>query len=78
MVGKLLECRYLGCTKMKAQQIGVNAQINARGGEFWRNDDTLDEIEMQRDGNKMFYQVNSKFFRKNKNRIEHLISSYND
>ena len=78
---------YLGCTLARHRQLGVDAVVNARGGEQWRNDLTLDEIEQERDGSAIkrriservrFYNVHSKFFRRHRARIEHLISRYDD
>lgn len=74
----------LGCTAMRHRAIGVNAVINASGGEPWRNDMSQDEIEMERDGRAIndrinhrvrFYNVYSRFFRRHRNRVAHLISS---
>jgi len=78
---------YIGCTLARHNQIGIDAVINARGKEQWRNDETLDEIELRRDGQAIrnhltdrirFYQVNSKFFRRHFKQINHMIASYDD
>lgn len=78
---------YIGCTTARHKTIGIDAVVNARAGEQWRNDLTLDEIELRRDGRAIkdrlqkrvrFYQVNSKFFRRHINRISHLLTHYDD
>lgn len=72
---------YLGCTALRHAEIGIDAVVNARGGELWRNDMTIEDKELLRDGRKIkdrvqsrviLRQVNSKFFRRNKSRIAHL------
>jgi len=77
----------IGCTIVRHEQIGIDVVVNARAGEQWRNDLTLDEIELQRDGRAIkawlsqrirFYQVHSKFFRKHRMKINHLLSFYDD
>lgn len=77
----------IGCTADRHRTIGVDAVVNARAGEQWRNDLTQDEIELRRDGTAIkdhltkrirFYQVHSKFFRKHHGRIEHLLAHYDD
>ena len=82
-----MEPLNMGCTLARHQAIGIDAVVNARGGETWRNDLTLEEIELRRDGRKIkdwqfgrvrFYQVNSRFFRRHLERIEHLLSHYED
>ena len=42
---------YVGCTLARHKALGVHVAINAHSNELWRNDLTLDEIEMYRDGN---------------------------
>ena len=78
---------YIGCTASRHKKIGVDAVVNARGGEQWRNDMTNDDWDLWRDGQRIrdwlekrvrMYQVNSRFFRRHKARIEHLLSDYND
>lgn len=78
---------YMGCTYSRHQQIGIDAVVNARGGQWQLNDLTIDEIELRRDAQKIrawqssrvrFYQFNSKFFRRHKKRLEHLLSDYDD
>jgi hypothetical protein len=68
----------VGCTIAHHRLIGVHIQINARAGELWRNDDSLDEIEMKRDAEKVrrwrahriaFYQFASRWFRKHLSHI---------
>jgi len=77
----------IGCTITRHHQIGIDAIINARGKEQWRNDLTLDEIELRRDGRAIrshltdrirFYQVNSKFYQRHFKQISHMIASYDD
>ena len=78
---------YLGCTATRHAQIGIDAIVNARGNEQWRNDREIEEIEMIRDGRKIkahltcrvrFYQFNSKFFRDRKiTKVKHLLSDHN-
>ena len=77
----------LGCTIARHQRLGIIAVINARAGRQDLNDQSLDDIELERDARKIkdrllnrvrFYQVNSKFFRRHINRIAHLISRYDD
>ncbi len=76
----------IGCTVARHRRIGINAVVNARGGMQHLNDLTLEEIEMQRDANKIrdkrlsrvrFYQFNSRHFRKAK-QVQHLLSHYDD
>lgn len=78
---------YLGCTAREHKRIGIDAVINARGLELWRNNKELEEIELIRDARRIkektenrvnFYQICSKFFRRNKYRIAHLLSNYSD
>ena len=78
---------YLGCTKARHAQLGVDAVVNARGGLQHLNDLSHEEIELERDGRAIkdwlrrrvrWYGPNSKFFRRNRARIEHLIASYDD
>jgi len=78
---------YLGCTKARHAEIGIHAVINARGSRQDLNDLTPEDIELMRDadhihnriGNRVrFYQFNSRFFRRNQSKLQHLLSSYND
>lgn len=78
---------YLGCTKFRHDQLGVNAVINARAGRQDLNDKGQEQIEMERDAQKIqdrlqrrirFYQFNSIFFRRHQSRLAHLLSSYDD
>lgn len=78
---------YIGCTAARHKLLGVHAVVNARGGELWRNELTLDEIEQRRDGQRIkdrsqhrirFYQVHSRFFRRHIDKIQHLISNYRE
>jgi hypothetical protein len=77
----------LGCTQFRHEQLGIHAVVNARAGMQVLNHLSLDDIELRRDANKIrdylnrrirFYQFNSKFFRKHKAKLQHLLSSYND
>ena len=77
----------LGCTEWRHQRIGIDAVVNARGGEQWRNDMTQEQIEIERDGRRIkdhskhgvrFYQVCSRFFRKHQHRISHLLARRDD
>lgn len=77
----------IGCTLSRHKQIGVNAVIDARGGMQALNDLTEEDISLRRDKNNIrnaqqnrvrFYQFNSKFFRRNIKRVEHLLSTYED
>lgn len=78
---------YLGCTAARHKRIGIDAVINARGAQQWRNDDTQEEIEMRRDSRKIadhkrdrvrFYQFNSRHFQKRLPQLQHLLSSSED
>jgi hypothetical protein len=69
MIAKL----HMGCTKEQHAQIGIDAVVNARGGQQWRNQPDTEEVEMSRDANKVrdwlrnrvrIYQFNSKHFRR--------------
>jgi hypothetical protein len=73
----------LGCTKFRHQQLGIHAVINARAGRQDLNDLTIEDIELWRDGQKIkqyreervaIHQFNSRFARRNKARLAHLIS----
>jgi hypothetical protein len=77
----------LGCTLARHQRIGIDAVVNARGGQQWRNDNTIEEIEMQRDARAIrdrlsrrirFYQFGSRHFRRRQAQLAHLLSSYDD
>lgn len=77
----------IGCTLYRHQMLGVNATVNARGGMQQLNDLTQEDIELQRDARKIrdcktsricFYQFSSRFCRKHQNRLQHLLSSYED
>jgi hypothetical protein len=77
----------MGCTRARHAQIGIDAVVNARGGLQHLNDREQDEIELYRDAaairnrqkNRVrFYQVYSRFFRRHRSKIEHLISRYDD
>jgi len=78
---------HIGCTAERHRRIGIDVVVNARAGLQRLNDLTLDEIELERDGRAIkdrvqrrirMYQVSSKFFRRHRNRIAHLLSSYDD
>jgi len=76
---------YVGCTAHRHQQIGVHIAINARAGELWRNDDTLNETEMKRDAQavkewrrirlRFFPRFYSKWFRKH---MKHILEELQD
>ncbi len=76
----------LGCTAARHAQIGIDAVINARAGRYDLNNETTEEIEMQRDAQRIrdrlasrirFYQFNSRHFRKRAD-VQSLLSSYTD
>jgi len=78
---------YLGCTRYRHAQIGVNAIINARAGRQDLNDVTQEDTELMRDAIKIrekiarrvaIHQFNSRFLRRNRHRVEHLLSDWND
>ena len=78
---------YLGCTKARHDQIGIHAVINARGGLQSLNEPAIQDTELQRDARGIrgyqqqrirWYGPSSKFFRRHRAKIAHLISSYND
>lgn len=78
---------YLGCTAARHKRLGVHAVVNARGGHPELNDLTDEDIEMRRDadsiarrisGRVRFYGFSSKFFRRRRVALEHLISRYDD
>jgi hypothetical protein len=77
----------LGCTKARHDALGIHAVINARAGLQQLNDLTLDDIELYRDGQGIkdyqqrrirWYGPHSKFFRRHRARIEHLIARCDD
>lgn len=77
---------YLGCTLEQHQRIGIDAVVNARGGQQWRNSDTIEEDEMARDAWKVrdrlqrrvrIYQFNSRHF-KRRPELRSLLSNYGD
>jgi hypothetical protein len=77
----------LGCTKARRDALGIHAVINARAGLQQLNDLTLDDIELYRDGQGIrdyqqrrirWYGPHSKFFRRHRARIEHLIARHDD
>jgi hypothetical protein len=77
----------LGCTASRHRQIGIDAIINARGGLQFLNEQTMRDIELMRDGAGIrahqkrrirWYGPNSRFFRKHRARIEHMIARYDD
>ena len=83
---KLLD---LGCTQWRHEQIGIHAVVNARGSLQHLNNRSMEEIELIRDSRKVkdrlnqrirFYQFTSQYFRrpKNRKRVEHLLSRYDD
>lgn len=73
---------YLGCTLFRARCLGVEAIVNARGGRQDLNDLTQEDIELRRDAQKILdhrehsviiRQFNSKFLRRNRARVAHLL-----
>lgn len=73
----------LGCTAARHAVIGIDAVVNARGGEQWRNDQTIEAIEIIRDGRAIkswlssrirFYGFNSRFFRKHAGKMTYMLS----
>ena len=77
----------LNCTAARHAKIGVHAVVNARGGCQWRNDMTHEDTELLRDARAIrdrlafrirFYGFNSKFFRRHRARLSHLVSDRND
>lgn len=78
---------YLGCTAARHRRLGVHAIVNARGGRPDLNDLTDEDIEIWRDADNIrrrisarvrFYSFSSKFFRRRRKRLEHLLSRYDD
>lgn len=76
-----------GCTRARFDRLGIHARVNARGGQQWRNDDTQEEIEMQRDARSIrdrissrvrFYQFSSRHFRRRQPQLSHLLSDRNE
>lgn len=77
----------LGCTKARARDLGIIAIVNARGGRQDLNDLTQEQIELERDARAIrdkltrrvrWYGPTSKFFRRHRARIAHLIDSRGD
>lgn len=77
----------LGCTRGRHDQIGIHAVVNARAGRQDLNDLTQEDIELQRDGRAIkrriaervrWYGPHSRFFRRHRARIEHLIARHDD
>jgi hypothetical protein len=77
----------IGTNIDNARRIGIDAIVNARAGLQHLNRSTLDDIELYRDGQGIkdyqqrrirWYGPHSKFFRRHRDRIEHLIASYDD
>lgn len=78
---------HIGCTVERHRQIGINAVVNARAGLQHLNDLSQEDIELRRDAQRIrdrverrvrMYQVCSRFFRRNRDRIEHLMDRYED
>lgn len=78
---------YLGCTRARHARLGVHAVVNARAGLQSLNDQTIEDIELIRDGRAIrdriekrirWYGPCSRFFRRNRKRIAHLIDSHDD
>ena len=77
----------LGCTLARHRQIGIDAVVNARGGLQRLNDLSQEDIELRRDGQGIrrylaervrWHGPHSKFFRRHRARIEHLIARHDD
>lgn len=77
----------LGCTVARHKQIGVNAIVNARAGLQNLNDLSIEDIELRRDARKIrqhaaerviIHQFNSRFLRRHRNRVRHLISDWSE
>ena len=77
----------LGCTAARHHSIGIDAVINARGGEQWRNDFTDDDRALANDARHlrahqqqglMVFNVYARFFRRHKSSIQHMLTSYED
>ncbi len=75
---------YLGCTVAQNLRIGVNAVVNARGGQQWRNEKTIADHNMERDarnlrawltGRVSVHQFNSRTFR-NRPELQKHLSDY--
>lgn len=73
----------IGCTVARHKQIGINAVVNARGGRRDLNVLTDEDVELRRDAHKIrdwhahrvrIHQFNSRFARRHRNRLGHLIS----
>jgi hypothetical protein len=73
----------LGCTTGRHAALGIDAVVNARGEQWSLNHETDEEIEMQRDANKVrdwvsgrvrIYQFNSRHFRRSP--IAHLATGW--
>ena len=71
---------FLGCTLARHQRLGIHAVINARAGQQWRNFDTIQDIEMQRDARRLrdwlslrirFYRFGSRCFRRRPELVRH-------
>lgn len=78
---------YLGCTVARHRERGVHVVINARAGRPELNREELEEVEMMRDARSIreastsrvrWYGPTSKFFRRRRARIAHLIASRED
>lgn len=67
---------YLGCTKARHKQIGIDAVVNARGGLQHLNDRTERDWQLYRDSQKVKNRIyvrrfESKVFRKRMAHKEH-------
>ncbi len=78
---------YLGCTLARHRLLGIDAVINARAGQQHLNAVSREETECTRDAQAIrdcvdhrvrWYGPNSKFFRRHRKRIKHLISDRED
>lgn len=73
----------IGCTPRRHAELGIHAVVNARGGRQHLNCLTQEDIELQRDSQRIalrksarvrFYQFNSKFCRRHRGRLAHYLS----
>lgn len=76
---------WLGCTQQQHAQVGIDAVVNARGGQQWRNSPDTEEVEMARDAYKVrdwiqrrvrIDQFNSRHFRRSP--IAHLATGWGE
>jgi len=77
----------IGCTSFRHRQIGVNAVVNARAGRQDLNEISLEDTELMRDARKIrdwverrvvCRQFNSRFMRRNRHRVRHILWDNDD